>query len=186
MRVLEGKIDAQLIQGKQTGDIITEIRDNPPSTSTFADIISQQNNEPQKASHTDIKTQKVNKRGATKSAVVPVQTKWITSSLEAEEPTIQDLEDDKESGWTTVRNKKHNRQNKQVRVGTNAELRAIQATERKKHLHVWRLHPETTIEAINDHVKTICGSEVQIKIEKIKHKIGRDYVYCWSAKKLFR
>lgn len=97
-----------------------------------------------------------------------------TSSLGTSEPPNDDAEKT-ESGWTTVGNKKYNRQLKEVRVGTNKELKAIQVSDRKKYLHVWRLHPDTTLEAIADHVKNVCDSGVQIKIDKIKHKIERDY-----------
>lgn len=55
------------------------------------------------------------------------------------------------------------------------DLAGIQATERKKHLHVWRLSTETTVEKLISHVKGTCGSDVFVKIEKIKHKTQRDY-----------
>lgn len=183
MRVLEDKILAQSIQGGQTGDItgVSHTRDSPPpstpSTSTFAEVVSHQStspsNEPKKG-YTYVKTQNVNKSGATKSAVLPDDTKHVTCARLDGDPTSHELEDE-ESGWSTVRNKKVKRQSKNVSVGTNTDLKAIQATERKKHLHVWRLHPETTLEAITDHVKSVCGSDIFIKVDKIKHKTERDY-----------
>lgn len=62
-----------------------------------------------------------------------------------------------------------------VGLGNSSNAMKIQATERKKHLHVWRLHPETTVEAMTDHISGICGSSVPVKIEKITHKTERDY-----------
>lgn len=175
MRVLEEKVET-----KQT---ISEIVDNPPST--FAVVVSQQNSSnghkmqkiSKNATTATTKTQKVNKGGATKTAVLPVTETAIITTPPTSTPYEQtDIEEgDTELGWTTVIKKKHNRPIKNVAVGTNKELKAIQATERKKHLHVWRLHPETSIEAITDHVKSVCGPDVQIKVDKINHKTKRDY-----------
>lgn len=175
MRVLEEKVAT-----KKTRDIITEIVDNPPST--FAEVASQKKNSnnhtKQKISKSaTTKTQKDNKGGATKAAVLPItETAGFTTSPATTSYEQTDVEEgDTGMGWTTVAKKKNNRPPKNVAVGTNKELKAIQATERKKHLHVWRLHPETTIEAIADHVKSVCGPGVQIKVNKIIHKTKRDY-----------
>lgn len=51
----------------------------------------------------------------------------------------------------------------------------IQGSERKKHLHVWRLKKDTTTESLEEHVKNICGQGIAISVEKIKHKTERDY-----------
>lgn len=82
---------------------------------------------------------------------------------------------DSDEGWNVVRKNKRKFQSKEVKRGQNSSLMEIQAMERKKHLHVWRLHPETTVESLTTHVKKVCGSEVDVKIEKIKHKTERDY-----------
>lgn len=121
------------------------------------------------------KTQKVNKRVATKSARSPVQLN-ITDTVPIMYPS-KNVDDgaNNQTGWTTVRNKKFSRVPKDVTVGNNTEIKTILATERKKHLHVWRLHPATTVEAMTNHVKSICGQDVVLKVEKIKHKTERDY-----------
>lgn len=51
----------------------------------------------------------------------------------------------------------------------------VEAIERKKHLHVWRLEPNTTVEQIEKHIENICGSGINVKVEKIVHKTHRDY-----------
>lgn len=166
MKVLEEKIDA-----KQTIAISHELPHNiTPSTSTFAEVT----NLP-KTSSKNIRVEKVNKGGATKSTVLRENASCTTNLTMVDAPTV--IEDgDKESGWTTVQNKKKiYKPPKNVKVGTNTALKAIQATERKKHLHVWRLHPDTTVEAITEHVKSICGPDSTFKIDKIKHKTERDY-----------
>ncbi|XP_026728490.1 uncharacterized protein LOC113494375 [Trichoplusia ni] len=175
MRVLEEKVAT-----KQTRDISNETVQNPPST--FAEITSQQKNsntkKKQKISKTTTTTtHKDNKGGATKAAVLPITESAVITALPTSTPHEQtDVEEgDTGMGWTTVTKKKNNRPPKSVAVGTNKELKAIQATERKKHLHVWRLHPETTIEAITDHVNSVCGPDVHIKVDKIVHKTKRDY-----------
>lgn len=180
MRVLEEKVDAKLIQDRRTQCSTEKIVEDP---STFAEVVSQQNKSSEDMSkksptlqqirRTNIKQQKINKGGATKSVELPAKNTAITNL----ETSAVDVEND-QSGWKTVQYKKVNRQPKDVRVGTNTELTALQATERKKHLHVWRLHPETTLESITNHVKSMCGQDVSIKVDKIKHKTERDYSSC--------
>lgn len=172
MRVLEEKVDAKLSQDRQTqNNIIQEASHNPSSTSasTFAEVASQ----PSTATSKNTYAKKVNKGRATKSTVLAENTSSNTNLLAADELKVADIEEN-QSGWTTVRNKKPNRPPKDVKVGTNKDL-PIQATERKRHLHVWRLHPDTTLEAVTDHVKTICGTDSVFKVDKIKHKTERDY-----------
>lgn len=82
---------------------------------------------------------------------------------------------DSNEGWNVVHKNKKKFLNKEVKKGQNSTLTGIQAMERKKHLHVWRLHPETTVEGLTTYVKQVCGSEINLKIEKIKHKTERDY-----------
>lgn len=81
----------------------------------------------------------------------------------------------KDNEWTTVRKKRGSFQSKNVKKGNNMDLKDIQATEKKRHLHVWRLNKETTIEKLISHVKGVCGLDANVKIEKIKHKTERDY-----------
>ncbi|KAH9644199.1 hypothetical protein HF086_008688 [Spodoptera exigua] len=166
MKVLEEKIDAQ-----QTNDISRDIpHHNTPPTSTFAEIVNQP-----KTTSKNIHVEKVNKGGATKSAVLRENASYIPNLTRADAP-IGIEEEDNESDWKTVQNKKKiYKPPKNVKIGTNTALKGIQATERKKHLHVWRLHPETTIEAITEHVKSVCGPDSTLKIDKIKHKTERDY-----------
>lgn len=63
---------------------------------------------------------------------------------------------------------------KKVLRGENESLN-LEAIERKKHLHIWRLQPNTTVEQMQKHVENLCGSEVKVKVEKIVHKTERDY-----------
>ncbi|XP_073959990.1 uncharacterized protein [Choristoneura fumiferana] len=79
----------------------------------------------------------------------------------------------KDNDWKEVTNKKKARMSSHVKKGQNTNAITIKATERKKHLHVWRLHPETSSEALSSYLNTICGSDVVI--EKINHKTKRDY-----------
>lgn len=176
MEVLEEKVEAKftkLTQYNQPHEIAADIPRNSPSPSSFAEVVRQQNNstDSKNTLHTNNKSQKVHKCGATKSIEQAVCT--TSAPTTCEQPADEAKGND--SGWTTVRNKKNYRQPKEVRVGTNTELKAIQVSDRKKYLHVWRLHPDTTVEAIQDHVKNVCGPDVQIKVDKIKHKIKRDY-----------
>lgn len=76
-----------------------------------------------------------------------------------------------ESHWTIVKNKQKRRQSKEVLRGKNTSITEIQAIERMKHLHVWRLHPETTVENLSTYVEAVCDSEVKVKIEKVNLKM---------------
>lgn len=69
MTVLEEKVEAKLTQNNQIHEIAADIPQNSPSTSSFAEVVRRQNNSnvSEKTLHTYIKTQKVNKCGATKS-----------------------------------------------------------------------------------------------------------------------
>lgn len=71
-------------------------------------------------------------------------------------------------GWTTV-----NRLS-EVKKGENKAMKSILAVEKKKHLHVWFLHPDTTVEALTDYVKSVCKTS-EVKVDKIKPKSKRDY-----------
>lgn len=180
--VLEQKVDAKI---NQTGQMV-HVADDKPSITTFAEAVGKQRSSgmvnkvstnSQQGQHnikTVEKVQKVNKGGATKSAVLPTTSTDTTSPLKTDVP-CHDIVEDNQCDWTIVRNRRVNQRLKEVRVGTNVELKAIKAMERNKHLHVWRLHPDTTLEAVTDHVRNICGPEVYVKVNKINHKTERDY-----------
>ncbi|KAH9634692.1 hypothetical protein HF086_015565 [Spodoptera exigua] len=179
MRVLEEKICTT-----QTEDILSNSADKSPSA-TYANVVcelngSNNNKKVQKSSKNSTpETQKVNKGVATKTAVSPIPvTDSIIITAPSKSAIHEQSKDDQgntEEGWITVNRKRNTRPLNNVAIGTNKELKSIQVMERKKYLHVWRLHPETTIEAITDHVKSVCGSDVQIKVDKVNHKTKRDY-----------
>lgn len=180
IRVIEEKIDSKLTRPpphKVNEQVI--IDDSPCSSSakihrqnTTAKTAKTSTKKSINIQPTD-KPRNVNNGGATKSAVHTPPTYSSKSTIPATESLNQD--ESKQGGWDTVQYRKRNRMSKDVRRGMNTDLQAIQATERKKYLHVWRLHPETTVEAVSDHIKNICGSEISIKIDKIQHKTERDY-----------
>lgn len=61
-----------------------------------------------------------------------------------------------------------------IQKGGNTQIATFQAVEKKKFLHVWSLHPDTTEDAIAEHVSAVCGTKA-IKIEKLIPKTKRDY-----------
>lgn len=175
MRVLEEKVEAKLTPDRHTQDNMNAKYDEQPIS--FVEIASQPSHRSRSQktptlkqnqhSHTASNMQKLNNDGAIKSARLYTQS--------GDNLTVDTSNKTDQEGWTTVRNKKVNRRSEQVKIGTNAELKAIQSVERKKHLHIWRLHPETTVETITNHVKSICGPGIPMQIEKIKHRTERDY-----------
>lgn len=62
-----------------------------------------------------------------------------------------------------------------VKKGGNNSKLIIKAVERKKHLHVWRLLPETTTENLTEYIKSLLGEEEYIKVDKINQKTKRSY-----------
>lgn len=115
----------------------------------------------------------VNNRVAIKPAI-PKATTYVGNPPIGDGDT--EKEDSNKQGWT-VQNKKGNRRlsGNDIRKGQNTSLTALKGAERKKYLHVWRLHPDTTLDAVTNHIKDVCGSDVITKIERIKHKTERDY-----------
>jgi hypothetical protein len=109
--------------------------------------------------------------GAMKTAELPIQS---TERNNEHKDKLDSQGKEKDGKWTTVM-KKNRYPNKEVRRGDNIINSEIQGTERKKFLHVWRLKKETTQENIEKHVRNICGQEVALKVDKIKHKTERDY-----------
>lgn len=82
---------------------------------------------------------------------------------------------EKEELWTIVQQKKKRYPSSQVIKGGSTATATIQGTEKKKFLHVWRLKKDTTVESLEIYVKGICGQEVAVTVEKIKHRTERDY-----------
>lgn len=173
-------IENKVTQNHQPQQVVSE-EAATSSPSTFADAVtinartSTTNTHSIKTAsnqHTAMK-QNINKRVTAKSPVPSARINVMSVPSEGE--LSEQVEEVTQAGWTTVRNKKSNRVSKDVGIGKNTELKSILAAERKKYLHVWRLNPETTVEAMTDHIKSICGQDVNAKIEKIKHKTERDY-----------
>lgn len=176
--VVEEKVSFKMPQHIQPQDIQELPNEIPEKTPcTYSDTVKQNiktsktkinaNRQPTTATA----TQNVNKRGATKTVIQPEQV-----NVNEQLPTKEDqIVQEEEGGWTDVKKKKPRRLSKDVKVGNNTELKAIVATQRNKYLHVWRLHPDTTVEAITEHVKKVCATDMTLKVEKIKHKIERDY-----------
>lgn len=82
-----------------------------------------------------------------------------------------------EDKWTIVGvkgNARKEKQLKEVKKGGNLAISSISAIEKKKYLHVWFLHPDTTVDKITKHVESICKSD-DIKVDKIKPKVTREY-----------
>lgn len=171
IKVIEEKVNSKFInQSQELGINVVAVSPGPSevTVSQNTDLIS--SHKKNANSQKPTKPQKVNKGGATKSVVLQVQAD------DTSPPTNQSNDKEQEhSNWTTVKNKKSSRLSKIIGVGRNTELKAIVATERRKYLHVWRLHPDTTSEALTDHVKNICGQDVSVEIDKITHKSERGY-----------
>lgn len=177
MRVIEEKVNLNLAHNTQPQAYTFAPPTKQASTSShssFAEAVGQ--NKPNKSkkintgNQSTAKMHNVNMCGATKSTVLETQT-----SNNSPPDAIEQLEHGEEAEWTTVQYKKPNRLPKNVTIGSNTEIKGIMAMERKKYLHIWRLHPETTIENMTDYIKNLCGPEAPLKIEKIKHRTPRDY-----------
>lgn len=103
-----------------------------------------------------------------------------TSVLPATNPRPVETSNDmaKESEWTVVKGKSKETKTvrTEIRKGGNKEIKNLQAIERKKYLHVWSLHPETSNEAMLEHVISVCGIHKEdISVEKVVSKAKRDY-----------
>ncbi|PZC80613.1 hypothetical protein B5X24_HaOG214180 [Helicoverpa armigera] len=124
-----------------------------------------------------------------KSGVATKSTKTAEQVCYDEVPRKKDLIDAdsknestaEESGWTVVQRKKGKFQAKKVEKGQNSGISDLQAMERKKHLHVWRLHPETTVDMLTAHVKKVCG-EVMVNWRAAKGvRLISDRLYHWDV-----
>lgn len=115
---------------------------------------------------------KNSKGGATKIVQEPPiernESNILTQSSETDRK-----EEENEDNWILVRNRQKRLQSKEIVRGQNTSITQIQAIERLKYLHVWRLHPETTVEKLSTYVKDVCGFEA--KVEKVNHKTERGY-----------
>lgn len=87
---------------------------------------------------------------------------------------IEGTHGSKQKEWHTVTYKKTHRKTV-VLKGENSKIGSLQAIEKKKYLHVWSLHLDTSNEGILSHVKEICGDGDNISVEKIAPKTKRDY-----------
>lgn len=78
--------------------------------------------------------------------------------------------------WKIVSHQKRQKKSpiNAIQIGGNVQISTFQAIQKKKFLHVWSLHPDTTEDAISEHVTKISGSN-DIKVEKIVPKTKRDY-----------
>lgn len=115
---------------------------------------------------------------ATKTAKVVSKEKQmpVVNNDKSGNVLIEKKEDlGKEVNWTTVARKKSRHSNSEVKKGGNTSAMDIQGTEKKRYLHVWRLQKQTTVESLEKYVRNIYNEEVQIKVEKIKHRTERDY-----------
>lgn len=170
MKALEGKVEANLQINRKWE---SSGKSKPNHLCALSEPISQENINPV---ITKNKNTGLRQTGALKNQVTNATTPGPTGSVK-NPPISTDTNNTKEADWSLVKRSDTKRANRHSKVGlgNNTGIKAIQATERKKHLHVWRLHPDTTVEAITDHVKGFCGQDVSITVEKIKHKTVRDY-----------
>ncbi|KAJ8704738.1 hypothetical protein PYW07_011926 [Mythimna separata] len=163
-----------------------EVTHQLPTPTSFATVArSDYNDNKRKITTTRAASKSIE---ATKTASVSVPTvvsqtisQSVNSAHTVPEVELNSTEDkDDKNGWTTVRrnrgNRERNLKSKNVKRGENSELVEIQATEKKKHLHVWRLATETTVEKLTSHVKGVCGS----KMNNVLNCSGRqlDLVLC--------
>ena len=186
MKVIEKKIDQKYSLNTKEDKNERRSRETVTQLSrTYASTVSQGINR-----NTDSSPRKNciptnnNKSGATKTVTsVQTITKTQNESLpnctseigKNQEGTGIESGNIEECGhsWVEVKNRK--RLSKDVRKGQSTDTTLLQAMERKKYLHVWRLHPETKEETLSSFVKNVCGENVQVQIEKIRHKTVRDY-----------
>lgn len=118
------------------------------------------------------RARRATERAKNKAASIPQKN----SECLLETPEIALEKDFSSEEWKVVNNKKKAKKvvDNAIKKGGNAQIAAIQAIQRKKYLHVWSLHPDTSEKAICEHVVGICGTD-DIKVEKIIPKSKRDY-----------
>ncbi|XP_069361573.1 uncharacterized protein [Maniola hyperantus] len=73
--------------------------------------------------------------------------------------------------WSEVRSKKMH----PIKKGGNISIIPIKAVERKKYLHIWRLHKETTEDNLKEYIQAVLGTDSYNKVDKIVQKIERSY-----------
>ncbi|KAG7302859.1 hypothetical protein JYU34_012842 [Plutella xylostella] len=98
----------------------------------------------------------------------------IVSTLESGEITTP-ANRNTENEWKVVQSRKKKELFTEVMKGGNNKDVPLKGIERKKHLHIWRLRKNTCEKDILDHVAGVCGSQNEIKVEKLKTKTERDY-----------
>lgn len=174
MRVLEEKISAHKQMPKVMPPIFDQHSDEQragrSSSSSSKDTYSNvtQNNNKQ-AKRTKRGSSVTNKGVAPKPEILTPDANNLEVINDDDQSEAQFV--DSGSGWKMVSGRKRKQK---IMKGENTTL-GIQAMERKKHLHVWRLQPETTSEQMESHVRSICGTGVCVEIQKINHKTDRGY-----------
>lgn len=183
--VLEQQLKILLNRNDHSNDRLSEI--NMMQNNICETKVQAQNETAQKPTFANIVKEKVDvgntdksvratKSEATKRATLPRSEMAIDTNkvnVKAKE-NVGTLTND-HNEWRTVDRKKNKFVSKEIRKGGNTCILDIQATERKKHLHVWRLKKDTSAECLENYVKSICGSDISVKVEKIRHKTERDY-----------
>lgn len=156
---------------KERREIIKERRDQVAS---FANVVKI--NEKKVSEQNNLLVKNVNSE-ATKPPIA-IDTQVVKDNndngLQSSRTSESDNNQEKEE-WRIVQKRKKKYPNSQVIRGGCMDTRDIQGTEKKKFLHVWRLRKDTKEEHLEMYVKSICGKEVEITVEKVKHKTERDY-----------
>ncbi|XP_063394144.1 uncharacterized protein LOC134679197 [Cydia fagiglandana] len=143
------------------------------SAYSFAEAVSSEikQGRRRKVSPATAKPDSGDKSVATKSAVSPL----VVFNSVGTQPDRMDSEStgSKPKGGDNKSKKAVSRKNNFM-TGENTSS-GIRVSERKKHLHVWRLALDITSEQVETHVLNECGTEISVKVQKIKHKHERDY-----------
>lgn len=106
-----------------------------------------------------------------KSSYAAVANKVASVTLNKEQQVTTEVG----SNWIEVnRNKQVKVLNPVIKGGNSSNLQ-IKAVERKKHLHLWRLLPETTTDDLTQYIQSVLGKESYVKVDKINHKTERGY-----------
>lgn len=172
MQMLEQKV-----LGASVSDPITADQQNEPlvisdnnSEKTYSAIISDKK-KGRRRSNTITATQSVScdTSAATKTADISLSQNIGKDAVAAQSYSVDSMNTSSGNEWKKVVNRK-----KKFMKGENTTSE-IRATERKKHLHVWRLAVETTQSQVESHIMMECGSGINVQVQKIKHKVERDY-----------
>lgn len=142
---------------------------------SFANVIKQNQNN-------GITYSTANKECVATKTVEPTisESKMQTKQTNNSDTMISDMGNEikelhAKDNWITVNRKRNKYPNKEVKKGGNSDIVEIQGSERTKYLHVWRLQKETTEENLEKYVRNIYKKDIDIKVQRIKHKTERDY-----------